>query len=677
MLLDNKVFLKDEIIFDHFPAFATFILENHLEEFTRFQIQHSREENIPLLKIFKDLTEEQFFEYALNSSRILLEALAQNSLREYINDNSQNYRENLIPLLQKDDVLAEDITLVSLVRRKTFRKLLYYYTADILVFGNIMEELDRFVALSEMSSFNVFIKIQEEKTNQMNSDLRQKNEDLLEAEEIGGVGSFLWDLKTQEATFTPMVKKVFDLTESIPFNRFLENLNRDDRKKVTEAIQKAYTTDGLYDCEFTYNSNGQEKRVWSKGKVQFDKDGYPEKMKGTVMDISKSYLLLQQLKESEATNKQIQAITHLGNWSWDINADHVSWSDEMYRIYGLVPQSEKITLERFLSFVHPDDREQRLQRIKKSIETGIAEDYVIRVQTLDGKLKILRGKGDVRFDANQKPKQLIGSCQDITKEHNLIKEIQQKEIHLAKKNAELENINHELNSFNQVTSHDLKEPLRKIEIFANRIEEKNGTQLPQDTLEYLSKIKSSISRMKCLIEDLLNFSQTSAVFHDFKSVNVTLILEEVLSELVVPIEEKNAKISIGKMPEIWGIAFQLKQLFSNLLSNALKYSKENTHPEIEISYQLTESEQIALVDSISGNSYHQITIRDNGIGFDQQFADKIFGMFQRLHAKEKYSGNGIGLAICKKIMQGHGGSVYAEGTPGEGAAFILYFPKKS
>ncbi|HSI76404.1 MAG TPA: PAS domain-containing protein [Lunatimonas sp.] len=673
MLVVNKVILENEVIFEHFPAFAKFILDNYLEEFTSFQIQYSREENLPLLKFFEGFTEEEFFERAFNSSRILLEAFAQNSLRKYINDSSQNYRENLIPLLQKDAVLAEDITLVSLVRRKTFRKFLYYYTSDILVFGNIMEELDRFVAVSEMSAFNVFIKIQEEKTNQMNRELRQKNEDLLEAEEIGGVGSFLWDLKTQEATFTSMVKKVFDLTESIPFNRFLENLNREDRKKVTEAIQKAYNTDGLYDCEFTYISNGQQKRVWSKGKVQFDKDGYPEKMKGTVMDISKSYLLLQQLKESEATNNQIQAITHIGNWSWDINADQVFWSDEMYRIYGLVPQSEKITLERFLSFVHPEDREQRLQKIKKSLETGIAEDYVIRVQTQDGKLKILRGKGDVRYDANQKPIQLIGSCQDITKEHRLIKEIQQKEIHLAKKNAELENINHELNSFNQVTSHDLKEPLRKIEIFANRIEEKNGTQLPQDTLEYLSKIRSSISRMKCLIEDLLNFSQTSAAFHDFESVNLNLVLEEVLRELVVPIEEKNAKISIGKMPEIWGIAFQLKQLFSNLLSNALKYSKENTNTEIEISYQLTESKQIPFFDPIAGNSYHQITIKDNGIGFDQQFSDKIFGMFQRLHPREKYSGNGIGLAICKKIMQGHGGAIYAEGIPGEGAAFFLYF----
>lgn len=676
MFVKNKEFIVEQVKLRHFPHFAQFILDNYLEEFARIQIQYSREERLPLLKFFENYSEEDFLAYVVESSRELLEAFAQNSLRDYINEQTHNYKENLIPFLEREAVLSEDITLVSMVRRKTFRKCLSYYTRDIEVFGQLMEELDRFVALSEMAAFNIFIKIQEEKINQVNHELGQKNEELLDAEELGEMGSFLWDLKTQESTFTSGVEKVFDLTESIPLNRFFDHLSRADRKKVKEAIQKAYDTDGIYDCEFSYFSNGQQKRVWSRGKVQFDKEGLPEKMKGTVMDISETYFLLQQLKESETTNKRIQAITHIGNWSWDINADVVIWSDEMYRIYGLVPQSENISLERFLSFVHPEDREQRLQEIKKSIETGIADDYVIRIQTPNGDLKILRGKGEVTLDAYQKPIKLIGSCQDITKEHYLIDEIKQKEDHLAKKNVELENINDELSSFNQVTSHDLKEPLRKIEIFANMILEKNGKELPQTSIDYVNKIKGAINRMKRLIEDLLSFSQTTVSSNDFETVSIYPILEEVLQEQSVTIEEKNAKILIDEMPKIWGIPFQIRQLFSNLLTNALKYSQADKIPTIEISHQIINNEQHQLDQKVFGEAYHQISIKDNGIGFDQQFSEKIFGMFQRLHPKDKYSGTGIGLAICKKIMQIHGGLIKAEGNSGRGATFYLLFPIK-
>lgn len=241
-------------------------------------------------------------------------------------------------------------------------------------------------------------------------------------------------------------------------------------------------------------------------------------------------------------------------------------------------------------------------------------------------------------------------------------------------NRELETTNTELNSFNHITSHDLQEPLRKIETFISRLEDKERQNLSDTGKQYLDKISSSASNMRRLIQDLLLFSQTNSTDRGFEKASLQQIIEDVTNDLVDELETRNGKIMVAHdLPEIECIPFLMHQLFANLIGNSIKYSKADIPPLIEVSYSFYEpddSDKKIFTDS----RYHKITLKDNGIGFEQQYASKIFDLFERLHQKNEYSGSGIGLAICKKIVDKHGGVISAEGVPGKGASFYIFLP---
>ncbi|HEY8405179.1 MAG TPA: ATP-binding protein, partial [Flavobacteriales bacterium] len=241
-------------------------------------------------------------------------------------------------------------------------------------------------------------------------------------------------------------------------------------------------------------------------------------------------------------------------------------------------------------------------------------------------------------------------------------------------NKELEITNAELSSFNHITSHDLQEPLRKIETFISRLVEKERDNLSDNGKVYLDKISVSAHNMRRLIQDLLLFSQTNKTEREFEHVSLQEIVQDVLQELEQDLESKKGVVKIkSKLPELTCIPFQIRQLFVNLIGNSIKYSKEGRPLVVEIFHSIyipTESEKNILPLA----KYHEIIVKDNGIGFEQQYANKIFELFERLHQKNQYSGSGIGLAICKKIIDNHSGHIIAEGMPDEGATFHIYLP---
>lgn len=247
-------------------------------------------------------------------------------------------------------------------------------------------------------------------------------------------------------------------------------------------------------------------------------------------------------------------------------------------------------------------------------------------------------------------------------------------LRLKKINYELELTNQELNSFNHITSHDLQEPLRKIETFISRLDDKEKQQLSDNGKQYLEKINSSAKNMRRLIKDLLLFSQTNTTEREFEIVSLQGILDEVKSEIEDELSAKNGQIVFNNvLPEVKVIPFQMKQLFLNLIGNSIKYAKSDVEPLIEISHTTVDADK-SLKKSLKGKHFHKISIVDNGIGFDQQYAQKIFELFERLHQKNDYSGSGIGLAICKKIVENHDGGITAEGRPGVGSSFHIYLP---
>ena len=242
--------------------------------------------------------------------------------------------------------------------------------------------------------------------------------------------------------------------------------------------------------------------------------------------------------------------------------------------------------------------------------------------------------------------------------------------------ARLESANKDLDLFAFMASHDLQEPLRKIRMFSDRLLSNPGDALGKESRLYLSRIQEVSRRMQDLINDILRFSKISVEKQSFEAVDLNGVLEEVLSEMEGLIREKNAVITVDKLPILPASTVLMGPLFSNLISNSLKYSKKQGEPRIRIRY-----EEAPVGTGINGREpethYGRIYIEDNGIGFDQKYAEQIFDMFRRLHANAEYEGTGIGLALCKKIVEMHKGFISALGKPGEGAVFIVSLPLES
>ncbi|WP_295121616.1 response regulator [uncultured Chitinophaga sp.] len=269
----------------------------------------------------------------------------------------------------------------------------------------------------------------------------------------------------------------------------------------------------------------------------------------------------------------------------------------------------------------------------------------------------------------------IGTFTDIShqKQANEILEskVRERTEELWQINKSLEESNHDLQQFASVASHDLKEPLRKIHLFGAMLRDK----FPDDDeaiKPFLNRIVYSSNRMTRLINDLLNFSRLSAS-SDFEKTDVNLLLDEILSDLELAIQEKNARFHVSKIPHIEVVPGQIRQVFQNIISNALKFSKADVAPEITIHAETIATFDVNAAADPDGK-FCRISISDNGIGFDEQYLPKIFTIFQRLHTMDRYEGTGIGLAIAKKVIERHDGVLTAKSKLNEGSAFIFVLP---
>jgi light-regulated signal transduction histidine kinase (bacteriophytochrome) len=243
------------------------------------------------------------------------------------------------------------------------------------------------------------------------------------------------------------------------------------------------------------------------------------------------------------------------------------------------------------------------------------------------------------------------------------------QLELSDKVAELERSNQNLEEFTYAASHDLKEPIRKVHFFADRIKQQLGSILNEEQHRLFDRMENAAQRMSTLIEDLLIYSQVSRGVSHLEQVDLNRKVKNVLEDLELEVAQKHAKITVDLLPTITGHKRQIQQLFQNLISNALKYSKPDVPPEIHISSRLIHGRDIAqqLKSTEADKAYYLIEIRDNGIGFDQTDAERIFNVFTRLHGNAQYRGTGVGLAIVKKAVENHHGFIWASSTPGEGA----------
>ena len=371
------------------------------------------------------------------------------------------------------------------------------------------------------------------------------------------------------------------------------------------------------------------------------------------------------LMVTNEANNLAEIVGNFGSWQLNLEKNTYIFSDNEFRLLGHLPQEFDASLEEFLKFVHPEDLEFVIEKTKNmSSDTNLAP-FTYRIIRKDGQIRYFRGLGRVVENASGQ-KTFIGTTSDVTEE------IYDKKI-IEDRNRELETTNKELTAFNYIASHDLQEPLRKIETFISRLVDKDFNNISEAGQQYITRIQSSASRMRVLIDDLLQFSRTNKAEKVFENSDLNGLLENAKQELGQLIEDKNAIIENTELPTLNVIPFQMQQLFINLIGNSLKYSKKNVIPHIKIENSLVTAKDEELLPNTK-DKFYKISVEDNGIGFEQEYANKIFILFNRLHNKNQFDGTGIGLAICKKIVENHKGYIFAEGHPNEGSTFTIYLP---
>ena len=522
--------------------------------------------------------------------------------------------------------------------------------------------------------------------NQKNSELLIKDESSKLAEEIGKFGVWRWDIDEDNYYYSYNIYRLLGHSPgAMPstLEAFMSHIHPDDLEYVNSIVQKMIIDKSFH--PFRYRiiraDNKEVRHLFANNKLIVDKTG-KQFLVGTTTDITdqvQSNISLQERnKELEAINNEIilannalkfgEEIGKFGNWQWNVDTNKWMFSDNLYKILGAKPHEFEANLENFMKFIHPDDIADVKQRAQQMAEDHQLPPFTYRIIKPTGEITYLKSLGRLFVD-NLGNKIRAGCTMDITEDVK-------NNINLEERNRILEANNKELQAFNYVASHDLQEPLRKIQTFISRLVDKDLDHLSDAGKEYLTRIQAASKRMRTLIDDLLQFSRTTRAEKVFEKVNLNDLLDNSKLELAQVIEESKAIITNNELPTLNVIPFQIQQLFNNLINNSIKYCKESIVPEITINYQKVNTKTNSVPHNIPNNSYHIITFNDNGIGFEQQYADKIFELFSRLHNKNEYTGTGIGLAICKKIVENHKGFIFAQGEPDNGSTFTIYIPDR-
>ena len=380
----------------------------------------------------------------------------------------------------------------------------------------------------------------------------------------------------------------------------------------------------------------------------------------TGTDVTDLHEAQQQIKSSEERLRMAIEASDLGTYEIDLATKKIKTSGKFNSIWSLDGEASS---EEIIAKLHPEDVAVREKAHEQALITGKIA-YETRIVNKDQSVKWAKIKGEIIKDEDGLPITIIGIVQDINEQRKFEEDLKRK---ISSSTEELKRSNDDLLHFANVVSHDLREPVRKIKIFNNLLRNEKDIDFNENCKKYFNKIDHATQRMQNLIEGILSYSTLGHNTQPVESIDLNEIIENIKIDLELIIKEKGA-IFIGcDLPEIEGVPILISQLFYNLMQNALKFSKADEPPRVIITSSSTTIEDADAV---------RISIKDNGIGMDADFAEKIFTAFERLHSKDEYEGNGLGLSLCRKIAKRHHGTITATGEKDNGAEFIVTLPLK-
>jgi PAS domain S-box-containing protein len=367
----------------------------------------------------------------------------------------------------------------------------------------------------------------------------------------------------------------------------------------------------------------------------------------------------ERLRRSEELMVDTQGVAHLGTWEWDVSEPHATWSAELYRIYGLTPETYTPSYENYLKMVHPDDRERVKTATERVFGEHVPYSHDERIFRPDGTMRFLHTWAHPVLNADGRLIRLVGVCQDITDQKLAEEEVQKVNASLERRVAErtlaLENTLRDVEAFNAMASHDLRAPLSVIQVSCGSIR-RLSEPLPERVTENLGRIQRAVTQMTSLINDLLKLAHMGSAALSLADVDLTAMCEEIVALRRATHPERVVSVDIQPGLRAWCDPTLMRSALENLVGNAWKYSSRVERARIEIG------------GSSDGNR-KVFFVRDNGAGFDMKDADRLFVPFQRLHSASEFEGTGIGLTAVKRIFERHGGRIWAEARPGQGATF--------
>jgi PAS domain S-box-containing protein len=492
-----------------------------------------------------------------------------------------------------------------------------------------------------------------------------------------------WDFDPQSGQFkgNTRFREWFGLDPEgdIDLQKIRESISEKDLERVSDASANAldYSTGGLFEVEYSITNTltGQERVVRAKGKTLFDDEQVPRRFTGIIQDISSEVSVRdQRQKLLKLVENSVDLMSIL-----DLNGTNSYINRAGREILGITEHAD-VTVMPIKDFHTPE----QIAFVEAEIIPSVmskgkwAGQFAIRHYRTGEIIPLYNNCHRIDDPYTGAPIGVGAVMRDMRPELNARNELEQKVRERTRElqdlNDELERKNKELASFAYVSSHDLQEPLRKISTFISRIDENGWGTDPESEKEYFDKIKISAARMQALINDLLRFSQLNTSEKEFSRRNLSELIREVLTDLSECIQKTNAVFEIHELAVLPVIDFQVRQLISNLVSNSIKFARTDVQPRIIISGKYVDGIDIESLGADAGSLYYQVKLEDNGIGFEPEYNERVFEVFQRLHGRSEYEGTGIGLAICKKIMDNHYGFIAAKGNPEKGAIFHIYFP---